>query len=332
MKKTCDVCNKEFGGFLSTKYKLKDGVVCDSCLLPFGVDAAKLKMGDLGKAIQSAAQMNVSDIKAAVDGDLNKQNEIRNILLQGTTVLKNENTQPAQVEIVKKHEDINPEKLAKDKKTLKWGLGSVLVIGIIVIVGVYLVMERGIFDSPSPRREPTPPTASVGQPTPTPESTPELTPIPTPEQDTTSGNQGEIDEPVNIRETVTNIAENDIAQAWYTAFNACNSTDFVFDRVGLSGGLVRIEHHHLIDESTRYRFFELSQQLIYFMQDTWLPFFNINLFTPRNETDLANNNVFLSYYISVDRKSLEGVDFMGLDFYEFLALATEENMTDSINR
>ena len=93
MAKICNVCDKKIG-FMSTKYDMKDGAICSSCILPFGVDAAKLKLADLSKAIQSATSLSVVDFKTAIGGDSMKHDEIRNVLLKGTV----DDVQSSQIE------------------------------------------------------------------------------------------------------------------------------------------------------------------------------------------------------------------------------------------
>jgi len=141
--------------------------------------------------------------------------------------------------------------------------------------------------------------------------------------------QGEVTESTgddsDIRSVISALAENSIYEAWEKAVNELSFYEFTF-KGDLMGG-VRIRHSYLIDEFTKYRFLEFCQELIYIMQDTWLPSFSIVLFTPRNEMDIANDNVFMSYFISIDRESLLGVDFINLELYDFLDLANEENLT-----
>ena len=187
---------------------------------------------------------------------------------------------------------------------------------------------------PTPTPMPTPTPTPMPTPTPTPVPTPTLEPetTPEPEQVPDSGSEylSETDPIVSIRESVARLAETNLELAWFSAFasnSIMNPNNFSFDRA--SGGLVRIEYRHLINETTRYLFFEFSKWLIYLMQDTWLSNFDIILFAPRNATDVVNNNVFMSYYISISRESLENIDFINLGFYEFLALATEENLTSN---
>ena len=75
MKKSCDICKKET--FLSN-YKLKDGIICNECLLPFGLGTEQLGFLDVGVASKSFKNYSIDEIAKAVNGENEIFAEIRN--------------------------------------------------------------------------------------------------------------------------------------------------------------------------------------------------------------------------------------------------------------
>jgi len=77
MKKFCVNCNKK-QGFLSVKYTLKDGVVCDDCLLPFGMGISQFKFGDSLNSQNAFEKRTSAEIMDAINGKNDVFAEIRN--------------------------------------------------------------------------------------------------------------------------------------------------------------------------------------------------------------------------------------------------------------
>jgi hypothetical protein len=68
VKKFCIICEKK-QGFLSINYKLKDGIVCDGCVSPFGLSLSDLSMVEGATAIGALGQRNAAEIAAAIRGE-----------------------------------------------------------------------------------------------------------------------------------------------------------------------------------------------------------------------------------------------------------------------
>ncbi|MCL2204409.1 MAG: hypothetical protein FWB88_10790 [Defluviitaleaceae bacterium] len=77
MKKFCVNCNKK-QGFFSLNHKLKDGVICDDCILPFGLSHTELNMGEKAIAMNSFENRTASEIVGAIKSENNVFAEIRN--------------------------------------------------------------------------------------------------------------------------------------------------------------------------------------------------------------------------------------------------------------
>ena len=77
MKKFCVNCNKK-QGFLSVNYKLKDGIVCDDCILPFGISLTELNLEEIAYAGNSLETRTAAEIIDAINGKNDIFAEVRN--------------------------------------------------------------------------------------------------------------------------------------------------------------------------------------------------------------------------------------------------------------
>ena len=68
MKKFCIICEKK-QGFFSLNYKLRDGVICDDCVEPFGLCSTELDMLESATAVGALKVRTSEEIKAAVKGE-----------------------------------------------------------------------------------------------------------------------------------------------------------------------------------------------------------------------------------------------------------------------
>jgi len=70
-------CNKK-QGFFSLNHKLKDGLICDDCILPFGISPTELNMEEIAYASNSLETRTAAEIIDAINGKNNIFAEIRN--------------------------------------------------------------------------------------------------------------------------------------------------------------------------------------------------------------------------------------------------------------
>jgi len=77
MKKFCVNCNKK-QGFFSLNHKLKDGLICDDCVLPFGLSNTELNFEEKIAAGNSFENRTASEIIGAIKAENDIFVEIRN--------------------------------------------------------------------------------------------------------------------------------------------------------------------------------------------------------------------------------------------------------------
>ncbi|MCL2407137.1 MAG: hypothetical protein FWC95_04335 [Defluviitaleaceae bacterium] len=77
MKKFCITCNKK-QGFFSLNYKLGDGVICDDCVLPFGLSSTRLSFVETAKAINCFGNYTADEITKAIVSENDVFIRIRN--------------------------------------------------------------------------------------------------------------------------------------------------------------------------------------------------------------------------------------------------------------
>ena len=77
MKKNCVNCDKKLGMF-SLKHKLKDGLICDDCITPFGLSSTQLSLIEIANLLNAFEICTSAEIIGAIKAENNVFSEIRN--------------------------------------------------------------------------------------------------------------------------------------------------------------------------------------------------------------------------------------------------------------
>ena len=77
LKKFCVNCNKK-QVFFNLNHKLKDGVICDDCILPFGLSHMDLNLLEKASAMNALENRTTDEILGAIKAKNNVFAEIRN--------------------------------------------------------------------------------------------------------------------------------------------------------------------------------------------------------------------------------------------------------------